>query len=226
MISQPSLFLSPLQGKLLPGEYSRPHPYFVLFFCQHTLTILKYIIFILFYVLEDFAWTFVCLCTICVQSLWMPEEGTKSFESRVTESCELPCGCLQSSTGPIEKGSWLLSHLSSSPASFLMSRYSMLAGLNLSSPPTTLTTLCFPSVKLLYIKCEFYSLTVCPILVGLHSRKCTMCLSEAFRGQERYLGLVLQRLWVTKCMLGTEPRSSEGAVSTFNALQPWTFPKA
>lgn len=135
MISQPSLFVSPLQGKLLPGEYSRPHPYFVLLFCQHALIILKYIIFILFYVLEGFAWTFVCLCTICVQSLWMPEEGTKSLESRVTESCELPSGCLQSSTGPIEKGSWLLSHLSHSPASFLMSRYSMLAGLNTFSLP-------------------------------------------------------------------------------------------
>lgn len=135
MISQPSLFVSPLQGKLLPCEYSWPHPYFVLLFCQHALIILKYIIFILFYVLEGFAWTFVCLCTICVQSLWMPEEGTKSLESRVTESCELPCRCLQLSTGPIEKGSWLLSHLSHSPASFLMSRYCMLAGLNTFSLP-------------------------------------------------------------------------------------------
>lgn len=55
MISQPSLFVSPLQGKLLPGEYSWPHPYFVFLFCQHALIILKYIIFILFYVLEGFA---------------------------------------------------------------------------------------------------------------------------------------------------------------------------
>lgn len=130
VISQPSLFVFPLQGKLLRGEYSRPHPYFVLFFCQHTVIILKYMVFILFYVFEDFVWTSVCLCTMSVQSLWMPEEGTKSLESRVTESCELPCGCLQLSTGPIEKGSWLLSHLSSSPASLLMSRYSMLADPN------------------------------------------------------------------------------------------------
>jgi hypothetical protein len=32
----------------------------------------------------------------------MPEEGVKSAESRVTDSCEPPCGCCESNTGPLE----------------------------------------------------------------------------------------------------------------------------
>jgi hypothetical protein len=45
----------------------------------------------------------VCLCTTCVQCSQRPEEGMGSPGIIVKTNCELPCGCSESSPGPLEE---------------------------------------------------------------------------------------------------------------------------
>lgn len=44
----------------------------------------------------------VCMCTTCVQYLWRPEVGVQVSATGVTGGCELPCGCWELSTDPLQ----------------------------------------------------------------------------------------------------------------------------
>jgi hypothetical protein len=45
----------------------------------------------------------VWLCTTCMQCLQKPEGGARSLGTEVTDSCELPSGCWESSLSPLEE---------------------------------------------------------------------------------------------------------------------------
>lgn len=55
------------------------------------------------------------LCTTFMQWLWRPEDGIKSPETRVTDSCEPPYGCWELNLEPLKNSqrSQPLSYLSS-----------------------------------------------------------------------------------------------------------------
>jgi hypothetical protein len=51
----------------------------------------------------------VCLQTICVQCLQKPEQqGARSPGLRLTDGCELPCGCWKQNLGSLEEQPVLL----------------------------------------------------------------------------------------------------------------------
>jgi hypothetical protein len=43
------------------------------------------------------------VCVLCIWCPWRSEKGIESLGTRVTDSCELPCGCWGSHQGPLEK---------------------------------------------------------------------------------------------------------------------------
>ena len=52
----------------------------------------------------------MCMCTMCMQYLRKPEEGTRSSGTGVTDGCESLCGCWEPNTGLLEKQPTLLTY--------------------------------------------------------------------------------------------------------------------
>lgn len=52
----------------------------------------------------------LCVCVICVQSLWRPEEGFRTLRTRVTDDWELPCRCQESNLEPLKEQQVLIDH--------------------------------------------------------------------------------------------------------------------
>jgi len=78
-----------------------------------------------------------------MQCLQSPEEGIRSPGTGVRDSCELPCGCWESNTSPLEEISVLLI-IEPSPQSPLLSLLLHFVPLALVSIPSTLDTFLLP----------------------------------------------------------------------------------
>ena len=54
-----------------------------------------------FVFLNGFYSKYMCVLPVCIW--WIPEEGVRVFETRVTDGCELSSGCWESNPDPVEE---------------------------------------------------------------------------------------------------------------------------